>query len=184
VDGARLLVAAVQAAPVVPDYFAQVAAHLLEADRTLFQGRYAEAVAFGFAAKGILSLPSTITATFATSPGPTVTAGATGLSGPDAELPTAAFTGADFGLDRPVVLRIPGQPRRLAATAVAPDAGPLTAAPAEEVAAGFLRELLLRRKVRGPGDPEDLDLNAPGPLKTHALVDEGDQLSVTRLLVE
>ncbi|MDQ3897689.1 MAG: hypothetical protein M3326_10705, partial [Actinomycetota bacterium] len=87
-------------------------------------------------------------------------------------------------LDRPVVLRIPGQPRRLAASAVATDGGPLAASAAEDVAAGFLRELLLRQRVAFPDHPDDPELEAPGPLKTHRLVDEGDHLSVVRVLVD
>ena len=175
----RLLVAAVQAAPVVAGYFAQVAAHLVEADLELFDGRYQSAIQFGFAGKAILSLQSARAA--ATSPGPTLTAA--GPAG-DGDLPTSAFTGAEFGLDRPVVLRIPGQPRRLAATAADTDGSPLAADPAEDVAAGFLRELLLRQRVAGPADADDPELVAPGPLKTHRLVDDGDHLSVVRVLVD
>ncbi len=177
-DAGRLLVTAVRAAPVVPDYFAQVAAHLIEADMELFGGKYQSAIQHGFAGKAVLSVTSARAA--ATSPGPTLAAAVT----PEAELPTSAFTGAEFGLDRPVVMHVPGQPRRLAVTAAASDGGPLTATTAEEVAAGFLRELLLRRKVAGPGEPADPDLEEPGPLKTHRLVDEGDHLAVVRVLVD
>ena len=181
VDAGRLLIAAVRAAPVVPTYYAQVAAHILEADRALFDGRYATAIQYGFAGRGILSLPSARAA--ATSPGPSLAAGDVAT---DAELPTSAFAGAEFGLDRPVVMRIPGQPRRLAAASVAPDGASLPAAPAEEVAAGFLRELLLRQKVAMPDEDDDLDVDveSPGPLKTHRLLDEGDHLSVVRVLVD
>ena len=177
-DAGRLLVAAVRAAPVVPDYFAQVAAHLLEADATLFSGRYAQAIQFGMAGRGILSLPSARAA--ATSPGPSL-AGDTVPAG--ADLPLSAFGGAEFGLDRPVLMRVPGQPRRLAALAVDSDGGPLAAAPAEEVASGFLRELLLRQRVAMPEQP-DPDPDGPGPLKTHRLVDQGDHLAVERVLVD
>ena len=182
IDAGRLMVAAVLAAPVVPDYFAQVAAHVVEADKALFDSRYNSAIEFGFMGRGILSLPS---AAVAATPGPSL-AGAE--VSPDAELPTSAFSGAAFGLDRPVVMRVPGQPRRLAAAAVATDGGSLAADPAEEVAAGFLRELLLRRRVAMPDEPHDPDgpdgPDGPGPLKTHALVDEGDHLAVARLLVD
>ena len=175
-DAARLLVTAVVAAPVVPDYFAQVAAHLVQADRALFDSRYKSAIEFGFQGRGILSLPS---AAVAATTGPAM---AGTEVAPDAELPTSAYTGADFGLDRPVIMRVPGQPRRLAAAAVATDGRSLTADPAEEVAAGFLRELLLRQRVAMPHEPDNSD--GPSPLRTHALVDEGDHLAVTRLLVD
>jgi hypothetical protein len=179
VDAGRLLIAAVQAAPVVPDYLAQVAASILAADRQLFDGRYAQAIELGFAGRGILSLPSARAA---------VATGAPSLAGAElaagAELPALAFAGAEFGLDRPVVMRVPGQPRRLAATAAATDGGPLPPGAAEQVAAGFLRELLLRQRVALPDQPDDPALDAPGPLKTHRLVDQGDHLTVVRVLVD
>ncbi|MGH9266164.1 MAG: hypothetical protein ACRD1D_15885 [Acidimicrobiales bacterium] len=178
-DAGRLLTAAIGIAPVVPEYFSQVAAHILEADRTMFEGRYASAIEYGFAGRGILSLQSARAA--ATSPGPSLAS--FDVAG-DAELPSSAFTGAEFGLDKPVVMRVPGQPRRLNALAVASDGGPLPAAPAEDVATGFLRELLLRQRVALPDQPDDPDLDAPGPLKTHRLVDQGDHLEVVRQLVD
>ena len=77
------------------------------------------------------------------------------------DLPSAAFTGSEFGLDRPVIMRVPGQPRRLAAMAVDTDGASLTGAPAEEVAAGFLRELMLRQRVALPAEG-DVDPDGPG----------------------
>ena len=159
-----------------PDYFAQVAAHLLEADAALFDGRYAEAIQFGMAGRGILSLQS------AGPPPPRQVRPGRRVRPPIAELPLSAFGGAEFGLDRPVVIRVPGQPRRLAALAVDTDGGPLSAAPAEEVASGFLRELLLRQKVATPASQRDPD--GPGPLQTHRLVDRGDHLAVERVLFD
>ena len=41
-DAALLLVDAIFAAPVVPDYFSQIAAHMLESDHARFQGKYLE----------------------------------------------------------------------------------------------------------------------------------------------
>lgn len=176
VDAGRLLVAAVQAAPIVADYMAQVAAHILEADTVLFDGRYASAIEYGFGSRGILSLPSVRTVT-----GTPVPAAFDSIAG--ADLPSAAFTGGEFGLDRPVVMRVPGQPRRLAALAVGTDGRSMPATPAEEVAAGFLRELMLRGRVARP-EEGDVDPDGPGPLKTHRLVDRGDHLAVERVLVD
>lgn len=176
VDAGRLLVAAVQAAPIVADYMAQVAAHILEADTVLFDGRYASAIEYGFGSRGILSLPSVTTVA-----GTPVPAAFDSIAG--ADLPSAAFTGGEFGLDRPVVMRVPGQPRRLAALAVGTDGRSMPATPAEEVAAGFLRELMLRGRVARP-EEGDVDPDGPGPLKTHRLVDRGDHLAVERVLVD
>jgi hypothetical protein len=174
-DAGRLLVTAVQSAPIVADYLAQVAAHIVEADKALFDGRYASAIEFGMAGRGILSLPSA--RAVAGAPAPAAFAALA-----DGQLPTAAFTGSEFGLDRPVVLRVPGQPRRLAALSAASDGGSMAASPAEEVAAGFLRELLARQRVALPGDGADPAQS--GPLKTHRLADRGDHLEVERVLVD
>jgi hypothetical protein len=59
----------------------------------------------------------------------------------------------------------------------------MAATPAEEVAAGFLRELMLRQRVALPAEG-DVDPDGPGPLKTHRLVDRGDHLMVERMLVD
>ncbi len=179
-DAGRLLIRAVRDAPVVPDYMAQVAAHILEADKVLFQGRYASAIEFGMAGRGILSLPSARAVTASPRPAPKL-ADFDALGGID--LPSAAFTGSEFGLDRPVIMRVPGQPRRLAALSVDTDGASLSGAPAEEVAAGFLRELMLRQRVALPAEG-DVDPDGPGPLKTHRLVDRGDHLVVERVLVD
>src|SRR5947209_4453523 len=57
-DAARLLIAAVQAAPVVPAYMSQVAAHILAADKQLFQEKYATAIRDAFVRKGVLAATS------------------------------------------------------------------------------------------------------------------------------
>ena len=180
IDAGRLLVTAVQAAPIVPDYMAQVAAHILEADKVLFEGRYASAIEFGMAGRGILSLPSARAVTSSPALAPKL-AGFDALTGID--LPSAVFTGSEFGLERPVIMRVPGQPRRLAALAVDTDGASLAGAPAEEVAAGFLRELMLRQRVVLPADG-DVDPDGSGPLKSHRLVDQGDHFRVERVLVD
>jgi hypothetical protein len=148
---------------------------MLEADRELFGSRYASAIQFGFVGRGILSLPSAATAM---SRDASLAASAVDV---DAELPTSAFTGGEFGLDRPVVMRVAGQPRRLAVSAVARDGGSQPPAAAEDAAAGFLRELLIRRRVQFPDEP---GFDDGGPIKTHVLLDEGDHLTVARVLVD
>ena len=54
-DMGRLLVNGVQAAPIVPVYYGQVAAAMIQADRALFQGRYRAALTSGFVQHGILT---------------------------------------------------------------------------------------------------------------------------------
>jgi hypothetical protein len=177
-DAARLLVAAVVAAPVVPAYMSQVAAHFLAADLELFGGRYQDAIRNGFVGKGVL-------AASAVSGG-----GAAALDiaaaaiarpprrlGPD--LPEVTLAGFDFGLgDRPVRVQAAGEAPRLAVAASAEDGGPAQAASPEDAARGFLRELFVRNRITVPGtDPGDR-------IHTHDVVEDGDALRIVRRLVD
>jgi hypothetical protein len=53
-DTGRLLVEGVLRSPVVPAFMAQVAAHMVEADADLFDGRYRGAIVNGFVGAGVL----------------------------------------------------------------------------------------------------------------------------------
>lgn len=182
VDAGRLLVAAVQAAPVVPAYFSQVVAHLLEADRQLFDGKYATAIQNGFRLKGILSLTSMSATPLAATPAAAARGSRRRTEPHPAELPRVVLAGRDLGLDdRPVLCRAAGQARRLAVTASALDGGPSVPAAAEEVARDFLRELLIRGQVQLPGRRSLVDDEGPfASSPTHELVEEGDALAVVR----
>ena len=54
-DYAKLLLAGTAAAPIQPNYFSLVAAHMLDADTTLFAGKYRTALANTFVKRHILS---------------------------------------------------------------------------------------------------------------------------------
>ena len=175
VDAGRLLVAAVRAAPIVPDYMAQLAGHLLAADRQLFDGKYATAIRNGFVLKGVL-------AASAVPGGDTLDrAAAVGRSPrrPRPELPELSLNGRDIGLgDRPILCRAAAEAPRLAVAALANDGGPAAAASAEESARNFLRELIARDRVAVPGtDPGER-------LHTHEILDQGGVLRVVRRLVD
>jgi hypothetical protein len=57
-DAGRLLVAAVKSAPIVPDYYSQVAAHMVAADESDSGGKYGSVLRSAFVRRGILSLES------------------------------------------------------------------------------------------------------------------------------
>ena len=63
-DAGKLLVNGIKASPVVPSYYSQVAAHMLDVDLAHFGGRYRNALKSGFVRHGVLSLKA------ATSPPP------------------------------------------------------------------------------------------------------------------
>ena len=65
-DAALLLVAGVKDAPVVPDYYSQVAAHMLDAGEAApFSGKYRDVIKSAFVRRGILSLQAATTVTAA-----------------------------------------------------------------------------------------------------------------------
>jgi hypothetical protein len=53
-DYARLLMDATSAAPVQPDYFAQVASHIIDADTLRFSGKYRDVLVSTFVERGII----------------------------------------------------------------------------------------------------------------------------------
>lgn len=55
-DAALLLVIAAKEAPIVPDFYGEVALRMLDADQDRFAGKYASAVRSAFVKRGILSL--------------------------------------------------------------------------------------------------------------------------------
>jgi hypothetical protein len=185
-DAARLLIAAVQAAPVVPSYMSQVAAHMLAADRQLFGGKYSSALQKGFVGKGILS-PSSVSpgsaaafdvAAAAVAAGP-ATPSSRRTDGAGPELPLVTLTGHDFGLgDRPVLCRAATEPARLAVMSTAEDGSPEAATSPEDSARGFLRELIARNRITIPGRGDG------DRLHTHEVVEDGDALRVVRRLVD
>ncbi len=128
-DAGRLLVDAIPAAPIVADYYSQVAAHLIESDAVLFRGRYRDALKSALVRRGILSLQ---TASVVTAPGTTARARRTrtaaagggetqtrrlsrGLRGRGSRLADGTCTGARGPALRRVPLpawaRRPGRPR-------------------------------------------------------------------------
>jgi hypothetical protein len=188
-DAGRLLITAVRAAPIAPAYYAQVAGHLLDADRALFAGRYANALRFGFLSRGVLSPTS------ATTMADAAAAAAAAAAAPSApgrraterrdELPVLAVTARELGLgDRPLLVRAPTESGRLALAATGVDGVPAPPPSAEHAARAFLAELAMRDRIRLP-DQVPVDVTQPhARLHTHEVVEEGGDLVVVRRLFE
>lgn len=179
VDAGKLLVAAVQSAPIVPAYLAQVGAHMLAADQAQFSGTYRSAIRSGFIGRGLMS-PST-PGQAAAAPADVVAAAApAGRRPPPADLPIVALSAHDVGLgDRPLLVRAPTEVVRLAAPALGRDGGPAPSASPEDSARGFLRELVARDRIRLPGRE-----SRAGRLHTHEVVEHGDALRIVRRLFD
>lgn len=176
-DFAVLLVEAVLQAPVVPAYLSQVAAHLVEADRSLLDGRYQEALRTAFVRRGLLSLESATE-----KPRALTRLRARARRVTDEELPLLRLAGATLGLGRrALTVRAPGRAPAAAAAGAALGAGAAPAASADEVAQSFVEYLVRRGRVQfGRYGEQGRALAHPRTRKTHDLVERGGRLELRR----
>jgi hypothetical protein len=192
-DMGQLLVSGVEAAPVVPSYYSQVAAHMLEADATDFSGRYQDALKSAFVLHGVLSLDAAGRMS-ATMGGRGARASMVGTIGTpvraprrreDASLPRVAVAGEGYGLSRPLIVHAPAEPKRFAVASAAADSRSVQS-PSHDRAAAIFAESLFRRgrvDVTGVGGAELAPASRLSH-KTHALREEPDGLVLTRQLFD
>ncbi len=173
----QLLVAGVRAAPVVPAYYAQVAAHMLAAEIELFEGRYARALRSAFVRHGILAPAGAAAVTTGTRP----------LAAPVPFGPLSAMTvpGDDYGLSEGFRVLAPGQPPRFTVTGAAPERGQLPAGDGRRVAASFVEDLFRQGRVRV--DEEyltDAAVVEGGRTMTHAITRDEQGLVLVRRMFD
>jgi hypothetical protein len=151
-DAGRLLLDAIADAPIVPEYFSQIAAHMIEADSG---GTYQAAIKSAFTRRGILSLEA---AMVASRPGAAVGArrGIASMVGVETEkeapapvpqipLDAGRYGLADFGS---IVVDSPGQTKRIAVRSASFAAvGPQTPPSHETAAHSFVEDLFQRGRV-------------------------------------
>jgi hypothetical protein len=183
-DAGRLLVDAIPAAPIVADYYSQVAAHLIESDGMLFRARYRDALKSALVRRGILSLEA---ARETTRPATAVSARrarGTAAAGSGAETHThrLSFSAEEFGLDaRALLVEAPGGTPRFKVATAAVDLGPRPAASAEQDARRFTKYLFGRGRVDlGTHGHIETRIAHPFARKTHALVLQGQDLTLVR----
>jgi len=210
-DAAALLHAAVGAAPVVPAYFSQVAAHMLAADAHAFGGRHRAALTGAFVKHGILSVPSATGLTAGggeqlraaaaafgevradaaaagdgrpdepAAGGPAPAAGAAGA----AALRRVTLPGAAFGLTADVIVEAPAHAPRFAVAGATPDLGSVAHPPVERAAASFVEDLLRRGRVDlSAAGERRAALDGPLATKSHELRPDGDALVLRRRLFD
>lgn len=188
-DAGQLLVTSIAAAPVVPTYYSQVAAHMLEADAVDFSGRYSEALKSAFVHHGVLSLDAA--GQFASSlsgrgrnramvGAARAARNLAGTEGP--ELPQVALPGETFGLALPLLCHTAGEPKRFAVAGAAFDLRSAEPPAQDHAAASFVDSLFKRGRI-DLDEVEDVGLAPRSPLahKTHALRAEGNGLALRRL---
>jgi hypothetical protein len=176
-DAGRLLIDAVLRAPVVPNYYSQVAAQIIAADESRFARKYRDVLKGAFVRFGLLSLEAAATIVSPSSPVAVASAGmadAADEAGVDdgRGLTVLAVPAASFGLKSPAILcptsnEMAGFP---GAAAAALDTGSLPAPSHSDAIRTFLEDLfrLGRVDIGAHGDP-DSQITQPNAKKTHLL---------------
>jgi hypothetical protein len=160
-DAGRLLASAASNSPIVPDYYSQVAAHMISADAELFGGRYRNALVSAFLRRGILSIDSVsatagLPAAAASDAGSRRAFAAVGTGSPAGEVARLALSGERYGLgSRPLFFAAPIETRRFQVAAAAPDLGAVQPRSAQRVANAFVEELFRRGRVDTAGQVDE-----------------------------
>jgi hypothetical protein len=171
-EAAKLLVRAVLDSPIVPDYYSQIAAHIVSA-ATKPQSRNAFRAAF--VRHGILSLQAAVTLEHTTAP-----RRARGLR---AEAPTrdVMIPGARFGLTSPMRVQAPTEAKRYSVSSAALDLGSLPTPSVDTSIAVFLEDLFRRGRVDvGKSAAAQNAIRHPFARHTHELVERDAQLTLER----
>lgn len=182
-DAGRLLVAGILTAPVVPDYYSQVAAHMIAAgDAAPFQGKYRNALKSAFVRRGILSLQAAATITAMQSS--SLSAAALEMRKPLARppLPKASISGAAYGLSKPALLVYTAEePKRFAVTSSSLTLGSVEPRSPQNAAESFAEDLFQRGRVDVQAYAhQEMGLVHPLPTKTHVIVEENGDLLLKR----
>jgi hypothetical protein len=184
-DIAHLLVTAVLNASVVPDYYSQVAAQLVQAGEGVpFNGKYRDVLKSAFVRRGILSLQAAATlGGLGKEAARTLTMAAGGLPPLRArQLPLSTISAVQYGLRKPV-LRVytASEPKHLAVTGSSFLVGPAEPRSAQSGAESYTEDLFQRGHVDvGKHAQASASVLHPYSFKTHALVEEHGELILRR----
>jgi hypothetical protein len=185
IDIGRLLVAAVSAAPVVPAYYAQVAAHMLTADQQLFSGRYGRALRAAFVRHGILS-PSAAAGLTPQVMAPQA-ASIFGEAQPElAGLTTMTMPGESYGITQAFSVRVPTNQGRFAVASAATDTGSLPLGDGERIAMSFVEDLFRQGRVAVAEQylTDSTPVAEDSRLRTHEIAQRDGGLALVRRLVD
>jgi len=179
-DGAKILIGGVLAAPVVPDYFSQVAASMVQfAEAAPFNGKYRDVLKGAFIRKGILSLQAAATVSGMQKQSARGIAPHLSLS---AELPQAAISAAAYGLNKPVMnVHLAGEVKRLGVTGAAAVGASDPRSP-QNAAEAYTEDLFQRGHVDiGKHGSPTGGMSHPYQFKTHKIFEEKGELVLRRI---
>jgi hypothetical protein len=180
-DLAGILVTAVKQAPVVSNFYAQVAAQMVQAAGPV-KSVYVPVLKGVFTRRSILSLQSAANVqTLQLS----VAALAPAANAPPEPLDRVALPSAHYGLDQPLLVETPSHPRTFVATASAPDASQIQPASAVYAAQGYVDDLFRSGRVNyGEVGRPEARLEHGRRLRSHRLVREAAGVRLERVLFD
>jgi hypothetical protein len=182
-DTGRLLVGAILTTPVVPDYYSQVAAHMIATSQVApFDGKYKDVLKSAFVRRGILSLQAA--ATIASAKGRSLSRASmmAGLGRESATLPKASISAAAYGLNKAALtVHTAGEAKRFAVSSASLTAGPGEPHSAQSAAESFTDDLFQRGRVEvGKHADPDAGLVHPMAFRTHFITEESGDLVLKR----
>jgi hypothetical protein len=183
-DMAHILIDGILAAPVVPDYFSQVAANVVRAgDPSPFNGKYRDALKSAFIRKGILSLQAATTlGSFKRQSARASMIAPQSFELTSPELPIASISAAHYGLKKPTLnVYASAEPKRFGVTAASMLAGPLEPRSAQSAAEIYTEDIFKRGNVDvGKYIDPETGVAQPFRFKTHIIVEENGELTLRR----
>jgi hypothetical protein len=166
-----LLASAVQAAPIVPEFYSQVAAALIDADRQN-GGTFLVPLKSAFVRRGILATQNAVATSFLqTATSSAATAAAASSAGGSKDLPLQAIDGALYGLGNvPLFVHVATQARRVVALATGRGGITVTPPSSDRAARSFVEHLVrLGRIDYGSHGVAGAYIAHPRARKTHRL---------------
>jgi len=180
IDLGKLLVAAAQQAPIVSDYFAQIAAHMISADADLFAGKYGRRLRTAFVRHGILSPAHAVSIrSEAGMAGPM-------MAGGSAPLQSMQMSGAPYGISEAFSVTAPSATGHFSVTGAAPEMGALPNADPQRAAKSFVEDLFRQGRVAVAEEHLTADSLAPEEAQgqTHEIVHGDNGLTLRRRLFD
>jgi hypothetical protein len=151
----------------VSSYYSQIAAHMLEADRVRFRGRYQAALRAGFIRHGILSLNAATDVTREVA-GRGIAAASS--RGNERELAYVVLPGVRMGFTSDVLALAPSEAKRFGVAGSHPAVGSIQPAAADRAALGFVEDLARQGRLAVESDiSEEAELTGPLTRKTHEI---------------
>jgi len=186
-DMGVILLAGIRQAPIVANFYSQVATAMVQAASET-NSAYGPVLNAAFVRRSILSLQSAAAiAGLSSTLGPQKRAAAAAAA-VESEPPLArvALDGNRFGLgNRAILVHTASHPRRVSVYAAAPDGGQLAAPSADTAATAFVDDLIRRGKIEVPQRRSILGaLASTRSLKTHRLVSTEEGILLERILFD